>query len=112
MRARLLFKIWVTIVAAVVAGYYAIGTVNVSGLAPYDFSAAAIIKERCPFHLVRPEWVTGTDQGDILFRWATMEIRVRLIVLLGLWILSVSLLGWQYLRRRRYAPPASGIGRS
>ena len=102
MRARLLFKIWAAIVAAVVAGYYAIATVSLSGLGPYDFSAANIIKERCPFHLVLPERVTGSDQGDILFRWATMETRVRLIVLLGLWILSVGLLVWQYSRRRRY----------
>lgn len=102
MRAALLFKLCLVTGGAVAAAYYAIASVQISGLVAHDFTAADVILERCSFHLVRPGWIAGSDQFDILFRWSVAEIQARLAVLFLLWILTVSAFVWQYLRRRRH----------
>ena len=102
MRAKLLFKILLSMIAGVAAAYYAVGSVQISGIVNYDFTAAAVIRERCPIHLVKPAWISGTDQGDILIHWCFAETQVRVVVLLVLWALIVSGLLWQYFRRRRH----------
>jgi len=101
MRAALLFKLCVVTGAAVAAAYYAIASIDLSGLMASDFTAADVIRERCPVHLVKPGWIVGNDQFDILFRWNVAEIKARLAILLLLWILIVSAFVWQYLRRQR-----------
>ena len=53
-----------TFVAAAVA-WYAGASVNISGLLAANFTAAQVIRERCLFHRIRPEWVAGEDQTDI-----------------------------------------------
>jgi hypothetical protein len=45
-----------TIVMAV-AAWYAVASINLSGIMETDFTAAEVIGTRCPFHLVPPEWV-------------------------------------------------------
>ena len=102
MRAALLFKICLVTGATVAAACYAIGSVQISGLGDTNFRAADVIRERCPFHLVAPGWVSGNDQFDKLFRWSLAEIKTRLAVLFLLWTLTVSAFVWQYLRRRRH----------
>jgi hypothetical protein len=102
MRAKLLLKILVSIVMEAAATIYAVVSVQIGGMMNSDFTAAAVIQQRCPFHLVRPGWVTGTDQGDILLRWWFAEIRVRAAVLFLLWALTVGALVWQYFRRQRH----------
>ena|ERR1035438_3106173 len=79
-------------VTAAAGAWYAIGSVNVSGLVPTNFTAAQVIKERCPVHLVRPEWITGKDQMDVLLNWPVAEIKARLTVLLVVWLLGVGAL--------------------
>jgi hypothetical protein len=101
MRARILvLKLLLVTLAAMVAAYYAIGSVNISGIMSNNFTAADVIRERCPIHLVRPEWVAGKDQDDILLGWPIIEIKARLITLLILWMLSETAFVWRYLRRR------------
>jgi hypothetical protein len=102
MRAALLFKLSLVTGAAVAAAYYAIASIQLSGLVAHDFTAADVIRERNPFYLVRPEWVAGSDQIETLFRWSVAENEARLAVLFLLWILTVSAFVWQYLRRRRH----------
>jgi len=97
----LILKVLLVTAAAVTAAYYAIASVNVSGLMSTNFSAADVIRERCPLHLVQPEWIAGTDQVDILLRWPITEMKARLAVLLVLWVFSVSIFAVQFRRRHR-----------
>jgi hypothetical protein len=97
----LILKVLLVTVAEVTAAYFAIASVNVSGLVSTNFSAADVIRKRCPLHLVQPEWVAGTDQVDILLRWPITETKARLAVLLVLWVLSVSIFAVQFRRRQR-----------
>ena len=69
---------------------------------PGDFTAADFIRERHPIHLVRPEWITGADQWDILIGWIMAEIKARVTVMLVLWILFVSFFVRQHYKRRRH----------
>ena len=69
--------------------WYAIGSVNISGLVPTNFVAAQVIKQRCPVHLVPPEWIAGKDQTDVLLNWPVAEIKARLTLLLIVWLLGV-----------------------
>ena len=102
MRASLPFKLFLVTITAAVAAYYLIVSVSVGGLMPYNSTAADVIQKSCPFHLVPAAWVSGSDQADILVRWSFAETKARLAVLLALWILTVSIFAWQYLRRRRH----------
>jgi hypothetical protein len=97
MRALILvLKLLLVTFAAMGSAYYAIGSVNISGITSNNFTAADIIRERCPVHLVRPEWVPGKDQGDMLLSWTVIEIKARLIILLILWMLGVTAIVWRY----------------
>ncbi len=101
MRAPLLaLKLLLTTVSAVATAYYAVASITLSGLWPSNWTAADVVRQRCPVHLVRPEWIKGTDQGDILFNWAVTEVRARLAVIVAFWVLAVSLLLWQGFRGR------------
>jgi hypothetical protein len=48
--------------------WHSVASVNISGLLAANFMAAEVIWERCPFHLIRPEWVAGRSQADFLGR--------------------------------------------
>jgi hypothetical protein len=98
----LILKVLLVTVVAVAAAWYAITSVNISGLIATNFTAAEVIKERCPIHLVRPEWITSRDQTDMLFNWPITEMKARLAVLLVLWALSVAVLAHQHARRQRH----------
>ena len=101
MKAQILvLKFLLVTLAAMGAAYYAIGSVNISGIMSNNFTAADVIRERCPIHLVRPEWVTGKDQEDILLSWPIIEMKARLVTLLVLWLLSVTAFVWRYPRKR------------
>ena len=110
MREALLFffKFCVATGAAVVAAYYAIAAVEISGLMAADFKAAYVIRERCPVHLVSPGWIVGNDQFDVLNRWVFAEMKARLkAIVLVLWVLAVSALVWGF--SRRHAARKSGV---
>jgi hypothetical protein len=77
----------VTSVAVCVA-WYAVASVQVGGIVPSDRSAADIIQQRCPLHLVRPEWIKGSDQGDILFSWVVTEANARLLAVCAVWVIA------------------------
>ena len=61
---------WVLLLTfvATAAAWDAIPSANTSGLLASDFTAAEVSRERCPFHLIRPERVADKDQADILGR--------------------------------------------
>src|SRR5664280_2110259 len=89
MRATLA-KLSAITAALLAAAYITVGSINISGLMSHDFTAADIVRQRCPVHLIQPGWLAGTDQFDVLFRWSVAEMRARLAVLMLLWILAVS----------------------
>jgi len=102
VRAALLLEILLVTCTAVAVGiFFGFGSTQVFGLMNTNFTAAGVIRERCPFHLVRPEWVAGSDQSEILFRWVIVETEARMAILFFLWALAVSAFLWQYLRWRR-----------
>jgi uncharacterized membrane protein YqjE len=94
-----------SVVASVIAGFSVFSLTRIGwfvfGL-PEDVTAAAYIREHYPIHFVRPEWVTGADQLDILIFWTVAEIKARVTVMLVLWILFVSFFVWQHYKRRRH----------
>jgi hypothetical protein len=61
---------WVLLLTfvAAAAAWYVVASVNISRLLAANFTAGEVIRERSPFHLIRPEWVAGKDQADILGR--------------------------------------------
>jgi hypothetical protein len=87
--SSLILTVLLLTLAALAGAWYAIGSVNISGLLPTDFMAAQVINQRHPVHLVRPEWVAGKDQTDILLNWPVVEIKARLAFLLVVWLLGV-----------------------
>jgi len=91
-----------TTVLAVAAAWYGLASVQVSGIAPTNFRAADVIRQRCPLRLVRPEWIKGTDQGDILFNWAFTETKVRLLTVCCLWGIGIAVFAWCALRSRHH----------
>jgi hypothetical protein len=72
-----------------------------AGIFNTDATAAEIIHQRCPFHLVPVAWVSGHDQMDMLGHWTFVELKARAGLLLALWLLSASFLIWRHLRRRK-----------
>ena len=100
MKAKALaLKAVLTTGAALAVAWYAIASVNVSGLVNSNWTAEDIVRRRCPLHLIRPEWIRGTDQGDILFSWTATETRARLALVCALWVGAIAALGWRALRR-------------
>ena len=103
MKARLLtLKLLLATVGAVTVGWYAIASISLSGLSPSNWNAADVIRQHCPVHLVRPEWIKGTDQGDMLFAWAVTETKARLALVCALWLIAVGVLVWRALPRRQH----------
>jgi hypothetical protein len=87
---------------ATAGAWYAIGSVNISGLVPTNLVAAQVIKQRCPVHLVRPEWIAGKDQTDILLNWPIAEIKARLTLLFIMWLLGLGGLFFLSARNQRH----------
>ena len=61
---------WVLLLTfvAAAAAWYVVAPVDISGLLAANFTEAVVIRERCPFDLLRPEWVAGKGPADILGR--------------------------------------------
>ena len=107
--ALLTLKVVFLTVAVLVLGWFGLGSLPHIGAISHGFTASAFIRERHPFHLVRPEWITGKDQWDILIAWLLAETKARVVTLLILWILGSAFFVWRHLRRRRhdYVPQVS-----
>jgi len=99
MRAPLSLKLLTVTALAFVAVYYAVFTLNISGIYSSNWTDADLIRARCPIRLVQPEWVSS--QPDTLMNWCVTEMRVRLILILALWLISVAFLVWPYLKKRK-----------
>jgi hypothetical protein len=100
MRAlQLSLNVLLITVAAVGAFYYAIATVNVSGIHSTGWTDAQLIRERCHFRLVQPEWVSS--QPDTLMNWIVAETRARLGVVAILWFGSLTIIIWNFVRHRK-----------
>ncbi len=103
MKAKALAqKAALTTVGALAVAWYAIGSVDVSGLVSSDWTVADVVRRRCPLHLIRPEWITGKDWGSTLSSWAATETRARLALVCVLWAGATGLLVWRALRRPAY----------
>ncbi|HTV61784.1 MAG TPA: hypothetical protein VMH30_04365 [Verrucomicrobiae bacterium] len=102
MRASFSFKLFLVTTAAFVAGYYMIASVSIGGLMPYNFRAADVIRQDCPFHIIPVAMMSGSNQADILFRWSIAETYARLGALVALWTVMVALLIWRHLEKLRH----------
>ena len=103
MHALLLaLKVVLATAAAIIITGYAIASINLNGIMGSNWTAKGIIRQRCPAHVVRPEWIIGSNQTDILFRWMVAETRARVIVVFTFWILAVALIVWRHLARNRH----------
>jgi hypothetical protein len=94
---RLTLKLLVVTIVAVVIVYYAIAAVNVSGIRSTNLTDADFIRQRCPIHIVRPEWVS--NQPDLLLNWTWAEIKARFGLVAILWLCSVSIIARCHLRK-------------
>ena len=93
MKARLFtLEVLLATVVAVAAAWYAIASINLNGLLPTNWTAADVIRQRCPVHVVRPEWIRGTEQVDVLFTWAATETKARLALVCAFWLIAVGVL--------------------
>ncbi len=103
MRVKLVtIQVLLAVFGAVAAAWYAVASIQVSGIVSTNWTAEDVIRQRCPLHLVKPEWIKGSDQGDILFSWVITETWARLAAVFVFWVIIVSLLVWRTLRRRQY----------
>ena len=98
-------KLLLATVGAVAAAWYAIASINPSGILPTNWTAVVVVSQHCPVHLVRFEWIPGTDQTDILFAWIGVETKARLALVCALWLIIVGALVWRALPRRPWATP-------
>jgi len=73
---------------AAVGTRYAVGSVKIGGLLPANFVAAQVINQRCPLHIVPPQWIAGSDQTDVLLKWPAAEVKARVGLILFVWILG------------------------
>ena len=79
-----------------VAAWYAVASINISGIRATDFSASNVINEHCPLHLVPPGWMPGKDQMHILLSWPAIETKARLMALAVVWAVSIfALIRWR-----------------
>jgi len=82
---------------AFVTGYYAIFTIQLSGLHSTSETEADIIRQRCPVRLIQPEWVSS--QPDRMMNWWRAEIQARFGLIALLWLTAIAILIWRYLKK-------------
>jgi hypothetical protein len=75
----------ITAVALTVA-YFAIGAMN--GCYMSNLTDAQLIRDRCHFRLVQPQWVSSN--GSVLMNWIIAETKARLVVIAVFWLCAVS----------------------
>ena len=94
---------WVLLLTfgAAAAAWYAVASINISGLLTADFTAAEVVRERCPSHLILPRWVAGNEQAD-----NCEEMTARLTMLLVAWLLGVGGVVRLSARRLRVSAPS------
>jgi len=95
---RLALKLLLLTAAAVLAVYWALGSITVDTPLPTNLTTAEIVRERFPFRLIQPEWVTGGSQFDI-FNWSGAEIKTRFALITILWYSGAILIVHYHLRR-------------
>jgi hypothetical protein len=82
----LALKVLLITLAAIACAYCAVAAMDVSGIAPTSWTAAELIRHRCPVRLIQPEWVSS--QPDTLMNWLAAELRARLAVVGVLWLIG------------------------
>jgi hypothetical protein len=97
MRAQLFINVLTITLLALVASYYAIFSINISGIYSANWTDAELIRHRCSFRLIQPEWVSS---DDTLWNWLLAETRARLCLVAGLWLGSIGVIVWRHLRKR------------
>ena len=98
MRAQLSLNLFTATALALVAGYYAILSIQIGGIYSSNWTDADLIRDRCPFRLIQPEWVSS--QPDTLLNWFGAEIKARLGLIVVLWFVSGTILGWRHLKKQ------------
>jgi hypothetical protein len=72
--------------------YCAITSLDLGGFQSSNFQAADVIRQRCPIHLIKPEWMKGGEQGEILLKWMDVESKARVATFCWFWLFGVCLL--------------------
>jgi hypothetical protein len=100
MRLRvLLSRLLLATILAAAAAYFAVASLNVSGIYPTSWTDAAIIRHRCPVRLVDPERLGRP--GDVLMNWVAAEVKARLGLIAVLWLVGM---GFITARARKKRP--------
>jgi hypothetical protein len=74
---------------------FAIGSIEISGIHSTSLSQADLIRERCPIHLISPNWLS--DISD----WFKAEIYARESVVVLLWGVAIVFAVRRHLRTAR-----------
>ncbi len=102
MRAlQFLLKALLITIAAAGAFYYAIQPVHVGGIHSVKWTAADLIRDRCHFRLIQPEWVSS--QPDMVMNWVVAESKARGGLVAAFWLASLSTIIWRFVRVRKNA---------
>ena len=99
MRATLSLNLLTATALALVAGYYAIFTIQVGGIYSSNWTDTDLIRERCPIRLIQPEWVSS--QPDTLLNWCVAETKARLGLIAVFWMGCVTVLVWRHLKNKK-----------
>ena len=73
------------------------------GIHDSGWTAADLIRDRYPVHLISPNWV-HPDQGDIIFPWMVAETKARLSVIFVGWFALLMLLHTRTTPRKSAIP--------
>jgi hypothetical protein len=96
MRVRLFINVLTITLLALAASYYAILSINLNGIYSADWTDAELIRHRCSFRLIQPEWVSS--KPDTVMNWIRAEINTRIGVIAGLWLASLGIIIWRHLK--------------
>jgi hypothetical protein len=72
---------------ACVGAWWAVGSINLSGIYPSSWTEAQLIRHRCRVRLVQPEWVSANP--DALMDWMIAETKARLGAVAVLWAVGI-----------------------
>jgi hypothetical protein len=97
MRLRLFINVLTITLLALVAIYYASVSINLSGIHSANWTDAELIRHRCSFRLIQPEWVSS--KPDTVMNWCVAEIKARIGAIGSLWLVILVVIVWRHIRK-------------
>ena|SRR5688572_23654093 len=97
MRAQLFINVLTVTLLALVAVYYAISSISLCGIYSTNWTGAELIRQRCPFRLIQPEWVSS--EPHTVMKWSAAEIKARIGAIGFLWLVSLGVMVWRQIKK-------------